>query len=122
MKWKKGDILKSQHSDAVHPIIFLEGCDDSFFIGAMITSSSSKKYPDNIPMEEIHFLSNDKNGKIYESRYGPSFLIEAKLLKKLEWQPFRKTGQLTDLGIEFVYSTMQGKNPITWEEYLLTSK
>lgn len=84
MKWKKGDILKSYHPDAVHPIIFLEGHDDSFFVGAMITSSNQKKYSNNIPMEKDHFFESDRSGNNYETSFGPSYLVGAKLLKRLE--------------------------------------
>lgn len=118
MKWNNGDILKSDHRDAIHPIVFLDGYDDSFFIGAMITSSGPNSYPDNVLMKETHFCMTDKCGKEYETRYGPSYLVDAKLLKRLEWQPFRKTGQLTDFGIEFINKITHEKHPIVWEEYL----
>lgn len=118
MEWKKGCILKSDHKDAVHPIVFLEGYDDGFFIGAMITSSGPENYPDNIPMESGHFVELDENEQKFEIYFGPSYLVDAKLLKRLEWSPFRKVGQLTDSGVTFAEEKTREKRPAVWEEYL----
>lgn len=117
MQWEKGDILRGRKgSDAVHPIIFLEGHDDSYFIGAMITSSS--EFEDNVPMTKEHFEILDPDGKKYQLYYKDSYLVEAKLLKRQEWRPFKKVGHLTVVGIDFVESKMSAKYPIVWEEYL----
>ena len=122
MEWQKGDILKSDHKDAVHPIIFLDGYDDGFFIGAMITSRGpDEKYPNNIPMREGHFVALDEDGQRYETVYGPSYLVDAKLLKRLKWRPFRKAGQLTESGVVFVEARTRENHPVVWEEYRFRS-
>lgn len=121
MEWNKGDILKSEHLDAIHPIIFLEGYDDGFFIGAMITSKCPERYPDNLPMEKEHFLEASVDGQKYEISYGPSYLVDAKLLKRLEWRPFTKVGELTTSGTDFVDAHTREKYPVVWEEYLRNS-
>ena len=116
MQWNKGDILKGRKgSDAIHPIIFLEGKDDTYFIGAMITSSPN--YKDNILMKSDHFETEDLGGERYEVSFEESYLVDAKLLKRMEWLPFSKVGQLTTEGVDFVISTIGDKYPQVWEEY-----
>jgi len=117
MQWNKGDILKSKHEDAVHPIIFLEGYDDSYFIGAMISTKGPERHLDSIPMEKEHFEEIDENGEVYEIYFGPSFLVDALLLKEHRWKPFDKTGRLTPVGVEFVQDRIMGKYPMLWKEY-----
>lgn len=118
MEWNSGNILRGRNgSDAIHPIIFLEGRNDGFFIGAMITSSGLERYPENIPMGEYHFIKLDESGQRYTDYYGPSYLVDAKLLKRIEWRPFRKTGQLSEDGIKFVNSKIGEKYPRVWEDY-----
>jgi hypothetical protein len=117
MKHAKGDILRGRKgSDAIHPIIFLEGLDDSFFIGAMITHSSN--HGDNILMLEEHFNEFDKNGRKLGLYFDNTHLVEAKLLKKLEWRPFVKVGELSHSGITFVEKTLKKMHPLVWEDYL----
>lgn len=119
MKWIKGDILYGRKgSDAIHPIVFLEGYDETFFLGAMITSSGSEKYPDNIKMKAEHFHTTDENGQTYEVICDDTYLVKALLLKKLEWIPFRKVGQLTNEGVDFVEKITKEKDAEEWEEYL----
>ncbi len=117
MGWEKGDILYGRKgSDAIHPIIFWHGHDDTFFIGAMLTHSSNGE--GNISMSERHFYSRDMSGDEYEVFFDQTYLVEALLLKKLQWRPFRKVGQLTDAGIAFVDSKIGGSVPALWEEYV----
>jgi len=117
MDWIKGDILYGRkRSDAIHPIIFWDGHDDTFFIGAMLTHSPSGK--GNISMSEEHFYSRDAADNEYEVFFDQTYLVEALLLKKLQWRPFRKVGQLTDAGIAFVDSQIGDSLPALWEEYV----
>src|SRR3989338_3014327 len=115
MDWKKGDILYGRKgSDAIHPIIFLGGHDDTFFVGAMLTSRNR----DNIAMSEEHFLKSDATGNGYEVFFDQTYLVDALLLKRLQWRPFRKVGQLTDAGIAFVDSKIGDSIAAVWEEYV----
>lgn len=76
MEWNKGDILRGRNgSDAIHPIVFLDGHDDSYFVGAMITSA--QHYPENVPMLEEHFEQIDPRGDHYKVRFRNSYLVEA---------------------------------------------
>ena len=114
MNWGTGDILRGRNgSDAVHPIIFWIGHDDTFFIGAMLTHRDR----DNVSMSEKHFYKQDSEGNKYELFFDQTYLVEALLLKKLEWRPFRKVGQLTDAGISFVDSKIGNFIPELWENY-----
>ena len=115
MNWKKGDILRGRNrSDAVHPIIFWVGHDDTFFIGAMLTHSDIKN---NVLMSKEHFYKQDSEGNEYELLFDQTYLVEILLLKKLEWRPFRKVGQLTKGGIDFVDSKISNSIPKLWEAY-----
>ena len=117
MKHAKGDILRGRKgSDAVHPIIFLEGQDDSFFVGAMITHASNRR--DNIPMLEEHFKRFDNKGRRFQLYFQRTHLVEAKLLKRLDWRPFSKVGELSHSGIAFVEEKLRGLHPRVWKDYL----
>lgn len=116
MNWQKGDILYAKKaSDARHPIIFVEGHDDTYFIGGVLTHF--QEISKNIPMKESHFCVSDKNGVKYEVCYDGSYLVKAKLLKRLDWLPFRKVGQLTDEGLSFINTNLKNQDPMVWEDY-----
>jgi len=69
-------------------------------------------------MSEEHFYSRDAADNEYEVFFDQTYLVEALLLKKLQWRPFRKVGQLTDAGIAFVDSQIGDSLPALWEEYV----
>jgi hypothetical protein len=48
-------------------------------------------------------------------------MVEAKLLKRLEWRPFVKVGELSVAGINFVETRLKGQHPEVWESYLANS-
>ena len=113
-----GDILWGMRgSDAIHPIVYLQYKDSNFFVGAMLTTSD---YADNILMAEKHFKIKDSKGIMYKFLFRNTHLVNAKLVKRNEWGPFEKVGELTVEGIEFVESRIKAKNPVFWEEYLNT--
>ena len=112
----KGDILYGRkNSDAIHPIIFLRDRDSEFFIGAMVTSSD--KYKENIPMKASHFKVYDAKGNKFEFQFSSTFVVRAKLIKRLEWLPFRKIGELSSFGIAFVESKIGLEPEQTWEQF-----
>lgn len=114
---KKGDIVFGRKkSKAIHPIVYLRGKDDNFFIGAMLTKS--KNFSDNILMEKSHFEEKDSRGSKYKFYFNNTHLVKTELIKKEEWKPFRKVGELTEKGIEFVESNIKKTSPILWEDYL----
>lgn len=115
----KGDILFGRKkSDAIHPIVYLREHDKNFFIGAMLTTSNN--YKDNILMAEIHFKKENSDGKKYEFYFKNTHLVNKEFIKKDEWKPFKKVGELTDEGIKFIESKIKDKDPIFWEDYLNT--
>ncbi|MCK4387006.1 MAG: hypothetical protein KAV41_02915 [Candidatus Pacebacteria bacterium] len=118
---RKGEIFFGKKgSDAIHPIVYLKYYDKNFFIGAMLTSSSN--HADNILMSKTHFEKTDSINKKYKLYFKNSHFVKAKLLKKLEWAPFIKVGQLTNIGIKFIKSCTKEKDPVFWEQYLKQTK
>lgn len=114
---KKGDILFGRKkSDAIHPIVYLRNRDKNFFIGAMLTKS--RCYKDNILMNEEHFRKSDSDGKKFEFGFNNTCLVKNELIKKDEWKPFRKVGELTSEGIKFVESKIGHTDPALWKDYL----
>jgi hypothetical protein len=108
-----GDIIRGSlngRNEAYHPIIYFKEVDSLYFQGGMITHSSGFE---NIKLEEYHF--NQKLG----TNPRPSFFVKSYLLKKQEWGPFIKVGELSKTGIEFVKSKLEGTTPQVWEDYLL---
>ena len=110
---ERGDIIigASRNRDAsYHPIIYLgENSEDEIsFIGGMLTHSSEHG---NIILDDYHItITYDSNR--------PSYFVNNQLLKKSEWGPFQKVGQLTTEGISYVLSHIQQTEPQFWEEYL----
>lgn len=86
----------------------------------MITHGEEKEYEDNILMSEDYFEKLDLNQEKYGIYFDDTHLVKIKLLKKLEWEPFRKDGQLTTEGIKFVEKNLKNEDPILWENYLFT--
>jgi hypothetical protein len=116
-KFLKGDIIYGRkNSDAFHPIIFLEDRDADFFIGCMLTSSNN--FDSNILMKLEHFKKLNENGEEFELQFSNSHLVKAKLLKRNEWQPFRKIGELTSNGLIFVEGNIETEPEKLWEEFL----
>ena len=116
MEFKKKDIIYGRKgSDAIHPIVYLRGHDELSFIGAMLTSSHQA---DNIPMAASHFKETDDDGRKFELSFRNTFLVNASLIKRSDWRPFRKVGELTDEGIKFLESKIGDKQSKFWEEYL----
>jgi hypothetical protein len=117
-QFTKGHILYGRiNSDAKHPIIYLSEKDDDYFIGAMITHNKSHKGRENVLMNESHIETHDEKGKKHEFQFDNSHFVLAKLIKKNEWQPFRKTGRLTSEGIEFVENHIGSLEEVLFEDY-----
>ena len=112
---KKGEIYYGRkNTDSIHPIVFLKEKDGDFFYGVMLTHSG--EFEDNVPMLEKHFEKRNEVGKDYELYFDNSCFVRVKLLKRLEWAPFRKIGQLSVDGINFVESNLGGAG-VVWEDY-----
>ena len=115
---KKGDILegsKRTPDTAYHYIIFLEGKNEDFFIGGVLTHNGF--YKNNVLMDVKHFERNSGNGKEFKFKFDETYLVKGKFIKLQDWGPFKKIGRLTQKGINFVQSETDGENPILWEEY-----
>jgi hypothetical protein len=122
----KGDIVvgegnKNQNYPVNgHPIVFLQENSGSTFIGLMLSSSTFRGL--NTKMDESHFELFDGDGLEYEFKYKNTHVVPLRLLKKDEWKPFTKIGQLSEEGIVFVEEVIKGTKPIFWEEAVEMSR
>ena len=103
---QKGDILigtnnRNRSGRRSHPIVFLynAGSGDGNFIGAMLTHASGWG---NTSLKPEHFLEKDEYGQVFEVVFDKTFVVTKKLLKKMEWAPFVKKGELSQKGISFI--------------------
>lgn len=113
---KKGDIVKGEKTN--HPIIYLNEKDEDYFYGCIITHSSKKDYMDNVSLLPEHFEILDENKKPYKTQFENSNFVSRRLIKKNIWGPFKKTGKLSNTGIEFIEKYLKNKTAIVWTEYI----
>jgi hypothetical protein len=112
----KGDIIRGRRTN--HPIIFLRRLNPEQFVGCILTHARSDNYIDNIQLRPEHFLPTDQNGNRYQTRYDNTYFVAIELIKEQDWGPFTKTGQLSQIGIEFVDAQLQALEPLRWTEYI----
>lgn len=117
MHHKVGDIVratKRSRSEAYHHILvwsdFDEGDD---FEGIMLTTSTSRNFPDNIQMLESHF----SKGHDWTWRASQHF-VNRLFIKFSAWGPFTKIGQLTEEGIGFVEENLQDIPAMPFDQYI----
>lgn len=116
VEFTKGDVLYGRkNSDAFHPILFLENKDENFFVGVMLTKSSGYG---NIQLLEEHVVKYNLEGEKYSFEYNNTHFVKAKLLKKNEWFPFSKVGEINKEGLSFVEKNLMVDEAILWEDYL----
>lgn len=116
---KKGDVLKGSkrvRDAAFHYVVFLEGNDDESFIGGVLTHSN--KYKNNTPMSEEHFRKIAGDGKRFEFQFDNTHMVKGRFIKLQDWGPFEKIGELTEVGVKFVKSQINEREPILWDEYI----
>lgn len=99
-----------------HPIVFLRKNDQYTFIGLMLSTKSYKGM--NNQMEVMHFEVYDENGEEYEFKYNNTHVVPLNLLKKSEWEPFVKIGQLNKEGLLYVKEVVTGTEPAYWEDVI----
>lgn len=102
-----------------HPIVFLRENDQDTFIGLMLSTKSYKGM--NYQMEVIHFEIYDENSDEYEFKYNNTHVVPLNLLKKSEWEPFVKIGQLSKEGLLYVKEVVAGTKPAYWEDVILSN-
>ena len=110
MIFSTGDIILGTDRrpvTALHPILFIrEGDSPDFFVGVMLTHSPNYG---NIPLPEEYF----QNLTDYDP--ADNHFVRSYLLKKNEWGPYRKVGEVSSAGIEYVGANIDLKNPIIWD-------
>ncbi len=111
--FKKGHIIWGENRDGdkskgYHPIVFLKEVNELFFEGAMLTHSSNWG---NIKMEKeyYHLIKSDDRTQ---------YLVKNLLIKKNEWGPFERIGYLTKEGLRFVEESLEGTEPMHWEDFI----
>ena len=110
-QFTKGDIIQGTlrgRDESYHPIIYFGEIDSDYFHGGMITHSNQHG---NVRLNDNHF-----NQKI-DNDPRPSYFVNNKLIKKQEWGPFHKIGELSEEGIQFINSNINGTTPQNWEDY-----
>ena len=113
MPFSIGDILRGRNRNwdaAYHPIIFIKNSDQpDYFIGVMLTHSAGFG---NILLADEH-IQNLANHDPRDKHF-----VGASLLKRNDWGPFAKVGELSPLGVEYVLSNIDLENPLTWEDHI----
>lgn len=120
MEREIGDILQAKNRSkeaGFHYIIFYDGYSDDEFEAGVLTTTNN--FPDNILMDKSHFVEKNSEGNNFKITFNNSKLIPVKLFKPEEWGPYRKVGQLTDNGINFVREIIGDLKPVYWKEYVL---
>ena len=112
----KGDILKGEKTN--HPIVYLNKRDDFYFIGCILTHSSTKEYKNNISLLPQHFETIDENNNNYMVIYDGTYFVKLQLLKKEEWGRYKKVGKLNNSGINFIEMYIKHSDPVAWRDYL----
>lgn len=111
-KYKKGDILKGakcKWEEAFHYIVYYSGnAGEVDFIGSFI---STKAVNENIPMLPTHYKKGFKVG------YKNSHLAKGKYFKLKDWAPYKKVGQLTELGVKFLEENIGHLKPVLYKSY-----
>ncbi len=114
----KGDIVIGEgNTNATypkngHPIVFIKENDPDTFIGLMLSTKSYRGM--NRKMEAVHFEALDENEVEFEFKYNNTHVVPLNLLKKTEWKPFRRIGQLTPEGLLYVEEVIAGTEPVYW--------
>ncbi len=111
--FKAGDILMATHRELKkgrHYIVYLEGNSDRDFIGAMITHHSSEL---NVSMGSDHFVDTLE----FPVKYDGSYLVIGRFYKPESWGPFKKVGELTLEGVDFVKSITNHLPKETFKSY-----
>lgn len=115
MVFYKGDIIwpiaRTQDGGKLrHPAVVwddtISGNND--FTGIMLSSVGPPGYPDNILMEQAHFLPGF---------YKNTHFINRRFIKLAGWGPFEKVGTLTKEGISFIESRLSATPPLPFDVY-----
>lgn len=111
------DNNKNRRGRTAHHMLYISDDPDNpdLFIGVMLTSRSQPPFI-NIEIPEHLFEKTDARGNAFNFPSKPTFFRPRKHLKKIEWQPFNITGQLTKEGLDFVIANLSDK-PATYYEF-----
>lgn len=111
---KKGEIFIGRQ--ATHPVIFIEPKSENEFFGIILTHSHINKSGDNAKMKQEHFEAHDEIGEKYSVQFDNTLIHKRHLIKRNDWGPFKKVGNLTLIGNEFIDEHMDDFEPLGWGE------
>lgn len=110
-----GEIYRAKNNKNLHGIsdhymviTSLEDPERITFEGVMLTSST--RYG-NIPIPTKYFLGADSPGTSYDFPVKTTFMTKHKRVKFVDWAPFYLVGKLTDEGLAYVNSKIEGLEP-----------
>lgn len=105
--FKRGDILWGGKGKLKHALIFWGIGIGEDMIGIMLTKPKIE-YDNNVSLSKIHI----KEG--FEFKFEKTEFLNAQLIKKAEWGKYRKAGELTGEGVDFVAMHVADKIPVYW--------
>jgi hypothetical protein len=73
-------------------------------------------------MNGNHFKRLGSDGVPFTIQFDNTYLARIKLIKESDWGPYKKSGELTSEGLEFVLNNIERCYPINWKNYLLRLK
>lgn len=110
----KGEIFVGR--ETTHPFIFIEPQNENEFFVIVLTHSHIKKIGDDIQMTQEHFEMADESGEKYHLQFDNTLVHRRQLIKKNDWGPFVKVGNLTSIGNEFIDEHIDDFEPFGWGE------
>jgi len=113
---RKGEIFFGKKTR--HPIVFLKEENSEQFIGCILTKAKTKIYQNNIALTKDHFEKTDETGNDYQTQFINSHFVSLKLIKKIDWGPFRLSGKLSDSGIHFIETELKKNDSVLWSDYM----
>lgn len=108
--FQRGDILrgsKRARTEAWHPIVYLDGPEEAP-LAVMLTHTDNVAEPCNVKIEQA-YIRGGLDGR-------EQYFVAHRLQKLSEWAPYKKVGELTNEGIDFVESQLPAGS-LTWDEY-----
>lgn len=109
---KKGEIFIGRQS--THPIIFIESKNDDEFVGILLTHAHTKKSGSAVRMKVDHFEVFNSDGNKFPFQYDDELLPQKITIRKNDWGPFEKAGNLTAVGNAFIDDNLDDLEPLGW--------
>lgn len=119
----KGEIFKlkkefkSQYLPKCYNHHFIYWADEYDKLRGIMLTTSNNEYYGNIPMKEEHFKTGFELGFGKSTKYPFSFIAPLYLLKDVEYEHLKKTGELSDIGNFFIEDIIGSLRYTDWLRY-----